>query len=115
MSEEKQWLPLESNPALLNNYMYKLGGPADLAFYDVMGFDAELLEFVPKPVHAAMLLFPITAESEAAKQAQQEHVIATGVNKVPEGTWYMRQTVGNACGTIGLIHTLAVCLDLSFP
>lgn len=53
---------------------------------------------VPAPVRAVLLLFPISAASEKAKAAED----ATAADA--PGVWFMRQTVGNACGTVGLLH-----------
>ena len=42
-----QWPPLESNPQIFTEYMQKLGMPAHWGFSEVMGFDEELLSFIP--------------------------------------------------------------------
>lgn len=36
------WLPLESNPDVMNEYLHKLGLSKDYAFYDVYGLDEEV-------------------------------------------------------------------------
>ena len=46
------WLPLESNPALLNSFHKKMGVKKGYAWGDVYGLEDEMLEFVPKPVIA---------------------------------------------------------------
>lgn len=105
--EGKQWLPLESNPDLMNKYCTKLGaqmGPYE--FTDVLGVDEGLLAMVPRPVLAVLLLFPISEASERhrAEEAKQRQAVSDKV-------YFVEQTVGNACGTIGLIHTLANVAD----
>lgn len=106
---EKKWIPLESNPEVLNEYAEKLGvdlKASNLSFCDVFSLDPELLAMVPRPVAAVLLLFPITTETEAARKEEQEQIEAQGQTVSPS-VFYMKQTIGNACGTIGLLHSLA--------
>ncbi|XP_043709457.1 ubiquitin carboxyl-terminal hydrolase 3-like [Telopea speciosissima] len=102
-SSAKKWLPLEANPDIMNQFLWGLGLPVDEAeFYDVYGLDDELLEMVPKPVLAVLFLYPLTAESEAERMSEQG-----SVKKEPsEKVYFLKQTVGNACGTIGLLHAI---------
>jgi ubiquitin carboxyl-terminal hydrolase L3 len=102
---KKRWLPLEANPDVMNQFVQGLGFPEDAGFHDVYGFDDELLAMVPAPVLAVLLLFPITPESEAASVAEQSRIAEKGQN-VSEKVYFMKQTVGNACGTIGLLHAV---------
>ncbi|BBN01284.1 ubiquitin carboxyl-terminal hydrolase L3 [Marchantia polymorpha subsp. ruderalis] len=102
---KKRWLPLEANPDVMNQFVQGLGFPEDAAFHDVYGFDDELLAMVPSPVLAVLLLFPITEESEAARKAEQESNTKEA-SKVSDKVYFMKQTVGNACGTIGLLHAI---------
>jgi len=56
---------------------------------------------IPQPVLAFLLLFPITERSESAKKERIEN------SRLEEGSvYFMKQTVGNACGTIGLMHAI---------
>ncbi|KAF6146123.1 hypothetical protein GIB67_015561 [Kingdonia uniflora] len=84
-------------------FLWGLGLPEDEAeFCDVYGLDEELLEMVPKPVLAVLFLYPITDETEAERMLQKE-----SSEKKPGGrVYFMKQTVGNACGTIGLLHAI---------
>jgi len=106
----KQWLPLESNPEVCTQYCARLGISSGFAFHDVYGFDAELLAMVPQPVLAVLLLFPISEQSEQHKREQEARVAAQGQEVSPIVYW-TKQTVGNACGTIGLLH--ACCNNVS--
>ena len=71
-SSSKKWLPLESNPEVIASFAHTLGLPADVGFHDIFGFDPDLLAMVPQPVHAVLLLFPITDASERARAEMRE-------------------------------------------
>jgi|UniRef100_A0A7S3F6L9 ubiquitin carboxyl-terminal hydrolase L3 len=118
-SSSGRWLPLESNPDMLNAFAARLGAPAGWAFGDVYGTDAELLGFVPRPVGAVVLLFPMTDNIRAAKEAQRARVEADKQPGLPaqgsaSAPFYLTQHdgLGNACGTIACIHALANCRAL---
>ncbi|OWM88342.1 ubiquitin carboxyl-terminal hydrolase 3 [Punica granatum] len=101
-SSSKRWLPLEANPDVMNQFLWGLGLPENEAeCFDVFGLDEELLEMVPKPVLAVLFLYPLTSLSEEERM-QQDKVQREYSNKV----YFMKQTVGNACGTIGLLHAV---------
>ncbi|OIT26373.1 PREDICTED: ubiquitin carboxyl-terminal hydrolase 3-like [Nicotiana attenuata] len=100
----KKWLPLEANPDVMNQFLWGLGVPPNEAeCYDVYGLDEELLEMVPKPVLAVLCLYPLTSQSEAERIQQDSQ---TKVEDPTSTVYFMKQTVGNACGTIGLLHAI---------
>jgi len=105
---DEGWLPLESNPALLNGFMKKMGLPKGWSWNDVYGTDDEMLAWVPKPVVAFVLLFPCTESIAAFKKEQAETILKTG-QKLSKDLFYVTQLdgFGNACGTIATIHALA--------
>ncbi|CAL0311645.1 unnamed protein product [Lupinus luteus] len=101
-SSSKRWLPLEANPDVMNQYLWGLGLPQDEAqCFDVYGLDEELLQMVPKPVLAVLFLYPLTTQSEQERLQQNKEK-----REYSSKVYFMKQTVGNACGTVGLLHAL---------
>ncbi|XP_047981290.1 ubiquitin carboxyl-terminal hydrolase 3-like [Salvia hispanica] len=98
----KRWLPLEANPDVMNQFIWGLGvSPDEAECFDVYGLDDELLAMVPQPVLAVLFLYPITPKSE------EERIQQDSSTKVSSGgPYFMKQTVGNACGTVGLLHAV---------
>jgi len=104
----KHWFPLESNPDIMNNYIAKLGvkNTDQFCFTDVFGLDDELLMMVPQPVLAVLLLYPLTKESEEVNRTRDLSITENG-QLVSKDLYFMKQTIGNACGTVGIIHAIA--------
>ncbi|PIK34742.1 hypothetical protein BSL78_28438 [Apostichopus japonicus] len=100
-----RWIPLESNPEVMTKYMYKLGMSKAWMFTDVFGLDPDLLAMLPQPVVALILLFP---ETENIKKADRERLIAIERDgqTVSPNVYFLKQTIGNACGTVGLLHAV---------
>lgn len=88
----------QANPEVLEEFSVKLGLSGGVMFSDVYGLDEEMLGMVPRPVYAVLMLFPVTEKTET----MQLGIVAENTNDV----FYLKQTVGNACGTIGLLHAL---------
>ena len=101
----QQWFPLESNPDVMNSYIKKLGfDTSKFQFVDVLSTDDWALEMVPRPTVAVMLLFPISQACREFEAAERDRIASEG-QTVSENLWFTRQTIGNACGTIGLLHS----------
>ena len=83
--QQKQWVPLESNPEVLNGFLHTLGAPESVSFADV--YSVDLLEFVPRPALALVLLFPITAHTERVER----NVVPS--EQVPD-VYFCKQTIG---------------------
>nr|KJB25503.1 hypothetical protein B456_004G194900 [Gossypium raimondii] len=56
---------------------------------------------VPQPVLAVLFLYPITSQTEEERLQQDNEK-----RDVSSEVYFMKQTVGNACGTIGLLHSV---------
>ncbi|VDP71553.1 unnamed protein product [Echinostoma caproni] len=92
-----RWIPLESNPEVMNQFMHKLGIEDGWEFFDVYGLEAELLALVPKPVLAVMVLYPLSKKTEAEP---------LGEAVKDSSIMFIKQTIGNACGTVALLHAV---------
>ncbi|KDQ61656.1 hypothetical protein JAAARDRAFT_31120 [Jaapia argillacea MUCL 33604] len=102
-----RWIPLESNPEVLNSWANKAGLVASQAqFEDVYGLDPELLGMVSRPVNAVVLLFPITDRLENKRKQEDAEFNKPGSTPVDPTIFFIKQTISNACGTIGLLHAL---------
>lgn len=98
-----KWFPLESNPQLINEYIGKLGFDTSLyEFCDVFSTEAWALDMIPQPVAAVLLVYPLTPKitDSAARMSSQTLAQESMQDKV----WFIKQRIGNACGTIGLLH-----------
>ncbi|KAM3935623.1 ubiquitin carboxyl-terminal hydrolase isozyme L3 [Leptodactylus fuscus] len=112
--QSMRWLPLEANPDVSDSFLKQLGVGCSWQFVDVYGLDPELLGLVPQPVCALLLLFPVTEKYERFR-AEEEEKIKSHSQDVDSSVYFMKQTISNACGTIGLIHAVANNRDkLSF-
>jgi len=102
---KKRFIPLENNPEVMSSLVHKLGLSEKLAFHDVFSIDEpELLAFVPRPAHALLLVFPVSDTYEKFRREEdKDKPEYAGSGAGEEVIWY-KQTIGNACGLIGLLH-----------
>lgn len=90
----------------MTTLVQKLGLSPSLAFHDVYSLDdPSLLAFVPRPVYALLLVFPITSTYENARRAEDEPLPEYNGSGAEEEVIWFRQTIRNACGMIGLLHS----------
>ncbi|CCD24362.1 ubiquitin-specific protease YUH1 NDAI_0D00480 [Naumovozyma dairenensis CBS 421] len=105
--KERAVIPLESNPEVFTDFAKNLGLDPLFAFHDIYSLtDADLLAFLPRPVKAIILLFPISD-----KQEKQDDVIKNDTQSVmslssKDAVWF-KQTIKNACGLYAILHSLA--------
>lgn len=86
---------------------HKLGLSTDFKFYDVYSLtEPSLLSLVPRPVLALLVIFPWTP-SWHANRVTEDAEKGPYEGKGPEEpvVWF-KQTIGEACGSIGLTHCL---------
>ncbi|KAH8896307.1 ubiquitin carboxyl-terminal hydrolase isozyme L3 [Thozetella sp. PMI_491] len=104
----KTWIPLENNPEIFAQLLQKLGVSSKLGIYDVLSLeDSELLAFIPRPCFALLATIPHQAY-EIARNASADKDLPIYKGSGPgEPVIWFRQTIGNACGTIGALHAVS--------
>mmetsp|Transcript_5826 Transcript_5826/g.17437 ORF Transcript_5826/g.17437 Transcript_5826/m.17437 type:complete len:230 (-) Transcript_5826:1601-2290(-) len=103
----KVWIPLESNPDVVTRYANELGVGPGFAFSEI--FSLDLLDMVPKPVLAVVLLFPLTDKIVSAADEREKQDTADESSSAD--VFFCRQTISNACGTIALLHSVSNNMD----
>ncbi|WPH04389.1 ubiquitin carboxyl-terminal hydrolase-like protein isozyme L3 [Acrodontium crateriforme] len=103
--KRKRFIPLENNPEVMSSLLHKLGLSPSLQFHDVFSIDdPDLLAFVPRPAHALLLVFPVSEKYEKFRHEEDSSKPEyEGSGEGEPVVWY-KQTIGNACGLIGLLH-----------
>ncbi|WVR07037.1 hypothetical protein IAU60_004076 [Kwoniella sp. DSM 27419] len=96
-----KWVPLEASP----DWSQPIGLPESLTFQDLFSLDPDFLQYVPAPHRAVLLLFPTEGKLGELRREEEKAYREKGGWK-GQGVWYIRQTIPNACGSIGLLHSL---------
>ena len=96
-----RWPPIENNPDVLTQLAHSLGLSPSLQFHDIYSFDPDVLAFTPRPVKALIMVFP-------TDESLHHPASITSENEV---VW-IKQTIGNACGTMAMLHVLTNTPDL---
>ncbi|KAL9708997.1 ubiquitinyl hydrolase 1 [Leucoagaricus gongylophorus] len=76
-------------------------------FVDIYGLDPDLLNIIPKPIKAVILLFPSNSLIKTKQEEFDEEIAEEGQHPIDQTVIYVKQYVENACGTIALIHAIA--------
>lgn len=97
MQQSFNWPPLESSPEIFEDYMRSLGLCSTHGFYELYGFDEELLMMSP-PTYAVILAYERLKED---KQAGDPAAIS-------QCDFYMKQSpaLDQACGVIACLHAI---------
>jgi ubiquitin carboxyl-terminal hydrolase L3 len=99
---------VENNPEVFTVLAHKLGLSSSLEFVDVYSLtDAALLSHIARPVLGLLAIFPLTPTWDASRKSEDASKTEPylGSNESDEVLWF-EQTIGHACGSIGLIHIL---------
>jgi ubiquitin carboxyl-terminal hydrolase L3 len=89
----------------MSSLIQQLGMSKAIGFHDVYSIDdQELLAFVPRPAYALLLVFPVSDTYEKSRlEEDSKRPDYDSAGPEEEVVWF-KQTIGNACGLIGLLH-----------
>lgn len=101
------WPPLESNPQVFTDYLRTIGLSPNYEIGEVIGFDEELLNFVPQPLYGIIVAFERTFEGRKKKEEEGKMSVDSS-SKTKDVKYFMRQsgTLDNACGIIACLHAI---------
>jgi hypothetical protein len=89
--QRRDWEKLESSPATLNTLLGYLGHTdSEYAFYDIFGFDDDLLSMVPSPCNAVVCCFPI---SKAMDFRENPNDVFLNPETKQNDLYFIKQTV----------------------
>ncbi|KAH3757158.1 ubiquitin carboxyl-terminal esterase L3 [Pelomyxa schiedti] len=97
-----RWVALESNPEVMNEFIYNLGVSRKWSFTDCYSISPDQLAFVPSPCVALLLVYPWRKIDERTRPLPE-----TSREEAEGSVYFMHQMVSNACGSIAVVHALA--------
>jgi len=105
---KKMWNVLENNPEVMNHLAQDLGlDTTALSFYDIYSLtDSDMLSFIPRPAVALLVIIPLTPTWDEARTTEDKDKTEYEGKGDAEPVIWFKQTIGNACGSIGLVHCL---------
>jgi ubiquitin carboxyl-terminal hydrolase L3 len=103
----KSHITPENNPEVMTHLVHQLGLSPHLAFHDVYSLtEPSLLSFLPRPALALLLVFPVTSTYENFRREEDSSREEYNGSGDGEQVVWFKQTIRNACGLIGLLHTV---------
>lgn len=103
---KKVFIPLENNPEVFTELVHHLGVSEKLSFHDVYSIsEPDLLAFVPRPCHALIFISPGDVYYRVHGRDEPREIKYDGSGNEEPVVWF-KQTIGNACGLIALLHSV---------
>ena len=94
----------ENNPVVMQQLARKLGLSSEIEFHEPYSLtEPELVALVPRPVHALIFLYP----EHEIQEIYDAPAVYDGSGADEPVVWF-RQTLGNVCGFMALIHSILV-------
>ncbi|KAF2660123.1 cysteine proteinase [Lophiostoma macrostomum CBS 122681] len=104
---EKMFTMLENNPEVMDQLGRALGLQSSLSFHDIYSLtEPDVLAFITRPALGLLVIIPMTPTWNAARQAEDKDKGEYQASGEEEPVIWFKQTIGNACGSIGLLHCL---------
>lgn len=105
---KKFFTVLENNPSVMTHLASSLGlDMSSLSFHDIYSLtNPDLLALIPRPVHALLVIIPFTPSWHAIREAEDANKPEYTGKGPNEPVLWFKQTIGNACGSIGLLHCI---------
>ncbi|KAF2203480.1 cysteine proteinase [Delitschia confertaspora ATCC 74209] len=101
----KTFTVLENNPVVINHLAHTLGLSRSLSFQDIYSLtDPDLLSLIPRPVHALLVIIPLTPTWQAERESEDSQKGDYQGSGPSEPVIWFKQTINHACGSIGLLH-----------
>lgn len=90
----------------MNKLARAVGVSEEWGFTDCLGLDPDLLGFIPQPCLAVLFLFPYDEAYLTRRMVLEERKLKEGQTISPN-VFFIKQLVGNACGTIAVLHAIS--------
>ena len=105
---KKRFTMLENNPDVMNYLAQELGfDTSAFSFHDIYSLsDSDMLALIPRPVLALLVIIPLTPTWHEARTAEDKDKPEYAGHGEGEPVIWFKQTIGDACGSIGLLHCL---------
>jgi ubiquitin carboxyl-terminal hydrolase L3 len=102
LNERQDWIPLLSDPSILNAHIDEIGFDTSLyKLTDILSPEPwAIMAMIPQPVAAVIMLYPLMMD------VQLEHHGRENISPESDGVWFIKECIENACGTIALLHAL---------
>ena len=91
-SNQKDWQPLESNPALINKFITDLGFDTQkYIFHELLSIEEWGQALIPYPTKAIMFLYPVNEAQLKHKALEIERINNEGQEVSPNVIFYSSQ------------------------
>ena len=77
--EKDNWLPLESNPEVITNFIADLGFDTNkYILHDLLSIEEWAQEMLPQPTVGVLFLFPVSTAQEEFAEEEDEQIEKNG-------------------------------------